>query len=141
MQLPGEAKEIRGSNLREEKYLHKDITERIIGCAIAVHKALNAGYVEAVYENSLAHELARRGLRFERQKSFVVMYDGVVVGEHRADVLVEDVVIVELKSVSGLTDQHVSQVMSTMKAAAVHVGLLINFGEARLIDGVRRVIL
>jgi len=141
MQLPGEAKEIRGSNLREEKYPHKDITERIIGCAIAVHKALKSGFVEAVYENALCHEMGKQGICYERQNTVVVRYDGVPVGEHRIDVLVEKVVVVELKSVSDLTDQHLSQLMSTMKAAGVKVGLLMNFGEARLIDGVRRVIM
>jgi len=70
-----------------------------------------------------------------------VVYDGEIVGEHRIDVLVEDCVTVELKSVKELNDQHVSQLMSTMKAAGAQVGLLANFGEARLIDGVRRIII
>lgn len=140
MRYPRGVKEIRGSNFSKEKYPHSDITEKIIGCAINVHKELSAGYVEGIYENALCHELDKSGMRFERQKVVPVRYDGAIVGEHRIDVLVEDVVVVELKSVSELTDKHVSQLMSTLKAARARVGLLINFGEARLIDGVRRVV-
>jgi GxxExxY protein len=137
---PAGAREIRGANQAGEKYPHADITEKIIGCAIAVHRELQAGFVESVYENALCHELRKAGLKVECQKVFPVMYDGVKVGEHRADLLVEETVVVELKSASGLTDQHVSQAISTLKAAKLKVGLLINFGEARLIDGVRRVV-
>jgi len=140
MRLRAGNKEIRGANYSGEKYPHSDVTEKIIGAAIDVHKTLLAGYVESVYENALRHELRKRGVNAISQKVVVVEYDGVAVGEHRIDLLVEGVVVVELKSVSELTDQHVSQLMSTMKAAGVQVGLLLNFGEARLVDGIRRII-
>lgn len=141
MKLPAGVREIRGEGAAGEKYPHSDITEKIIACGICVHRALNAGYVESIYENALCIELQKAGLNFRRQVTVSVEYEGVVVGEHRIDVLVEDVVVVELKSVSELTSQHLSQVMSTLKAAKLRLGLLMNFGEARLIDGVRRVIL
>jgi len=141
MRLPEGAKEIRGQDFTEQKYPHKDITDKVIGCAIRVHRELHAGFVEEIYENALAHELAKEGLSVERQRILPVVYDGIPVGQHRADLIVEGKVVVELKSVGDISDQHVAQLMSTMKAAGSKVGLLINFGEARLVDGVRRVIM
>lgn len=125
----------------DQVFPHKDITEAVIGCAIAVHKALQAGYVESIYENALAHELRKRGLRCERQVPYPVYYDGVLVGEHRADIVVAGAVVVELKAVEELTDRHVAQLLSTLKAAGLQVGLLMNFHEAKLVDGLRRIIL
>ena len=141
MKLPDGVTEIPGPNLSGRKYPHRDLTEKIIGCAIAVHKELQAGYVEAIYENALAHELRKSGLHVEQQVKFPVYYDGVTVGEHRADLIVERKVVVELKAVSALGDQHVSQVMSTLRAAGIKVGLLLNFNEARVVNGLRRIIM
>ena len=141
MRLPEGAKEIRGQDFTEQKYPHKDITDKVIGCAIRVHRELHAGFVEEIYENALAHELAKEGLSVERQRILPVVYDGIPVGQHRADLIVEGKVVVELKSVGDISDQHVAQLMSTMKAAGSKVGLLINFGDARLVAGVRRVIM
>jgi len=141
MRLPEGVKEIRGSDLHGTEYPCNDITEEIIGCAIEVHRQLRAGYIESIYENAMVRELSKRGLTFERQKTFPVYYDGINVGEHRVDLVVQGSVIVELKAVSEMTDQHVCQIMSTMKAAHVKVGLLLNFHKARLIDGVRRIVL
>ena len=120
---------------------HLEVTDAIIGAAIEVHRTLSAGFVEAVYERALCHELAKRGLHVERQKVVKVFYDGVLVGEHRIDLLVEDTVVVELKTVERILDVHTAQIMSTMKAAQRDVGLLLNFKQARLIDGVKRVVL
>ena len=124
----------------EDQYPQKELTEKIIGCAINVHRVLGPGYLESIYENSLASELSKQGLSFERQHVIKVFYDGVEVGQHRLDVLVEGKVVVELKSVEVLTDRHVAQVISTLKAVGVKVGLLINFNESRLVDGIRRVV-
>lgn len=118
----------------------RELPERIIGCAIAVHKALGPGFLESVYENALAHELTKQGLQFERQKATKVLYDGVVCGEHRLDFLVEERVVVELKHVEAVHNVHLAQVISTLKAFGVKVGLLINFNEARLVNGIRRVV-
>ena len=136
-----EKKEIRGNNVWDEDYPCKELTEKIIGCAIRVHRELGPGYLEAIYENALAHELRKQGLRIERQRTAKVVYDGVEVGEHRADILVEGAVVVELKSVDQINSKHVAQVISTLKAVGAQVGLLLNFDEVRMVDGVRRVIL
>jgi len=140
MRLPQGVKEIRGANWRGANYPCCDITEKIIGCAIRVHKELRAGYVESIYENAMAHELSKAGVNFERQKKLPVYYDGVIAGEHRADLIVEGKVSVELKAVSHVTDTDVARLMSTMRAAETRVGLLLNFHEARLVDGVRRIV-
>ncbi|MCL2700904.1 MAG: GxxExxY protein [Phycisphaerae bacterium] len=118
---------------------HIEVTDAIIGAAIVVHRALSAGFVEAVYEKALCHELAKRGLHVERQKVVKVFYDGVQVGEHRIDMLVEDVVVVELKAVERFLEVHTAQILSTMKAAQKNVGLLLNFKQAKLVDGIKRV--
>jgi len=137
--LPEGFKEIRG-RVFGERYPHKELTERIIGSAIKVHRALKAGFVESIYENAMTHELRRSGLRVRQQAVFPVYYEDQMVGEHRADMVVEDTVVVELKAVSELAPQHVAQVMSTLLAANKTLGLLMNFHEARLVDGLRRVV-
>jgi GxxExxY protein len=141
MRLPEGVREVHGPNLSNGKYPLKETTERIIGCAVRVHKELQGGFVEEVYERAMVHELRKSGLQVERQRVFPVTYDGVLVGEHRADMIVNESVAVELKAVRQLTDQHSSQLLSTMKAARTKVGLLINFNEARLVNGVRRFVL
>ncbi len=139
---PGEPRaETVKSRWAENDYPEKGLTEKIIGCAISVHRELGAGYLEAIYENALGHELRKQGLNFERQRVAKVFYDGVPVGEHRLDILVEGKVVVELKSVEMLSQKHVAQVISSLKAIGAAIGLLINFNEARLVDGIRRVVL
>lgn len=135
------ARELHGANVRGEDYPHKELTERIIGCAICVHRALGPGYLEAIYENAMGYELRKQRLSFERQRSIKIVYDGFEVGKHRIDLLVEGKVVVELKSVDMLVPKHLAQVISTLKAAHLQVGLLLNFDEARMIDGVKRVVL
>lgn len=93
-----------------------EITERIIGCAIRVHKALGPGLLESTYEVCLAHELSKLGLRVQRQLALPVHYDGLLLeGGYRIDLLVEDAVIVELKSVDSLHPIHEAQVISYLK--------------------------
>ncbi len=125
----------------DEKYPEKELTERIIGCAIRVHRELGAGYLEAIYENALVHEFVKEEIAFERQRTAKVYYDGVQVGEHRFDLFVESKVVVELKSVEMLTEKHLAQMISTLKTVGAKVGLLMNFDEAKLVDGIRRVVL
>ena len=139
--LPDGFREIPDEPVQSQDYPLKDITERIIGCAIRVHRELHAGFLEDVYEKAMLHELAKAGLATDCQRAFPVMYDGVRVGEHRADLVVERSVAVELKAVRELTDQHACQLMSTMKAAGTKVGLLINFNVAQLVRGVRRFVM
>ena len=114
------------------------LSERIIGCAYAVSNALGAGFLEKVYENALAHELRKAGLRVEQQRPLRVQYDGVVVGEYAADLLVEDCILVELKAVRALDDVHLAQCLNYLKATGLSLCLLINFGKPRA--DVRRVV-
>ena len=114
------------------------ITERVIGAAIEVHRALGPGLLEALYENALCIELERRDLAFERQRLVPVEYKGVAAGEYRVDLIVEGIVVVELKSVAALESVHQAQLLTYMRLAECPIGLLINFNVARLIDGLKR---
>jgi GxxExxY protein len=111
---------------------NKHLTERIIAAAIRVHKELGPGFLEAMYEEALAIELAAGGLAFERQKLLPVFYREHLIGEHRLDFLVEGNVIVELKAISALEDIHFAIVRSYLKAANMDDALLLNFATARL---------
>ncbi len=116
-----------------------EITEKIIGAAIAVHRALGPGLLESAYEACLAWELSQRGLRFARQKELPVVYHDVRLDcGYRIDFLVEDQVIVELKSVEKLLPIHEAQLLSYLKLAGRKVGLLINFNVKLLKNGVKR---
>ncbi|PYL24854.1 MAG: GxxExxY protein [Verrucomicrobia bacterium] len=111
---------------------NKHVTERIISAAIRVHKELGPGFLEAMYEEALAIELAAAGLTFKRQKLLPVFYREHLIGEHRLDFLVEGKVIVELKAISALDDIHFAIVRSYLKAANLEDALLLNFATARL---------
>ena len=118
-----------------------DITQAILDTAFHVHTKLGPGLLESVYEIVLAYELEKRGLRVERQKPIAVQYDNLVFEEgFRADLLVEDKVIVELKSVETLTAVHPKQVLTYLRLSGKKVGLLLNFGMPRLKDGIERII-
>ncbi len=97
------------------------LTERIIGCAYTVGNALGNGFLEKVYENALAHELRKAGLKVEQQRNLKVSYDGVVVGDYVADLLVDESVLVELKSAKSLDDFHVAQCLNYLKASGLQV--------------------
>jgi GxxExxY protein len=105
------------------------ITERIIGCAFRVHNALGSGFLEKVYENALAHELRKSGLHVEQQRAIEVKYDGVIVGEYVADLVVEGAVIVELKAIKAVEDFHAAQCINYLTATSLPVCLLVNFGK------------
>lgn len=108
------------------------LTEQIIGCAYAVGNSLGYGFLEKVYENALIHELRKKGIPALNQHSIVVYYDGVVVGEYYADILVENEIIVELKTAKTIDSSHVAQCLNYLKAANKKIGLLINFGRSRV---------
>jgi GxxExxY protein len=114
------------------RYETDKVTETIVGCAYKVCNTLGCGFVEKVYENALVLELRKSGLKVEQQRSVNVLYDGVVVGEFAADLLVEDRVIGELKAAKALDEVHVAQCLNYLKASGLHVGLLLNFGRPRL---------
>jgi len=108
------------------------ITQKIIGCAYVVANSLGSGFLEKVYENALAHEVRKAGLKVDQQSSVEVRYDGVVVGGYCADLLVEEAVVVELKAVKALDDIHLAQCLNYLKATGLKICLLINFGSPRL---------
>lgn len=108
------------------------ITERIIGCAYKVSNTLGIGFVEKVYENSHAHEMRKDGLRVLQQYPVKVIYDEIVVGDFCLDMLVNDVVIVEVKAVSTLTNDHMAQVFNYLRATGLPACLLINFGQPKI---------
>jgi len=116
-----------------------ETTERIIGCAYTVQNVLGVGFLEKVYENALAHELRKAGLRVEQQKPLRVLYDSVVVGEYAADLVVDESVIVELKAAKAIDEIHEAQMLNYLKATGVKIGLILNFGTPRL--GIKRMIL
>jgi GxxExxY protein len=117
------------------------LTERIIGCAIEVHRELGPGLLEGAYEAALGVELEERGLRYERQKIMPVLYKGRSVGEYRVDLIVEDEVVVEIKSVERLDPVFDAQVLTYLRVTGKHVGLLINFNSRLLKQGVKRFVL
>ena len=121
--------------------IHSALTERIIGCAIAVHKALGPGLMEATYEEALCLELTDEGLPFTRQIRVPVFYKGRLIGEYRPDLVVEGRVVVEIKSVDRLVGVHQAQVLAYMRVLQVPVGLLVNFNGEVLRTGVKRLVI
>jgi GxxExxY protein len=117
------------------------LTEKIIGCAIQVHKHLGAGLLESIYENAMCLEFDAVGMRYERQVAIPVNYRGHVIGEHRLDLLVEDTVVVELKSVERIEPVFEAQVLTYLRISGKKVGLLINFNSRLLTQGIQRFIL
>lgn len=115
------------------------LTNRIIGCAIAVHRAIGPGFAETVYQKALELEFAAHGVVFLAQAPLRVKYRDVLVGEGRADLIVAGLVVVELKSVDELASVHIAQTLSYLRASGLKVGILINFNVKKLVDGVRRV--
>jgi GxxExxY protein len=108
---------------------HQELTGQIIQCAFKVHKTLGFGFLENVYQNALCIELIKSGLTAVKQAPIKVSYDGQVVGDYAADILVENQIILELKSVKELHPAHEAQLINYLKATGLEVGLLINFGE------------
>jgi GxxExxY protein len=109
-----------------------EITGKVIGCSYTVSNTLGIGFVEKVYENALAHEVRKTGLSVKQQYPFKVCYDGIVVGEFFADLLVGERVLVELKAVSALNDEHTAQALNYLRATGKEICLLINFGTAKI---------
>jgi GxxExxY protein len=108
---------------------HSDLTEKVLKAYYSVYNVLGYGFSESVYENALAVELTNMGLKVERQKAIQVYYGDQMVGHYIADLLVNDLVILELKAVKKLLDEHDAQLLNYLKATTYEVGLLLNFGS------------
>ena len=118
-----------------------DLSYRVIGCALEVYKTLGPGLLESVYEKALVIELTNKGIKAERQVPVNIFYKGVELGEGlRIDVLVEDSLVVELKSVDTLNKVHYKQLLTYLKITNKRAGLLINFNENNLMDGIKRIV-
>ena len=107
------------------------ITEKIIGCIYEVSNTLGSGFLEKVYENALALELRKNGLKAKQQHAIKVRYDGAIVGEFASDLLIEEMVIIELKATKALDDVHMAQCLNYLKATGLTVCLLVNFGKPK----------
>ena len=112
--------------------MHKDLTHRIIGCAMQVHRTMGAGFPEIVYQRCLAIELAQNGLAFQQEVYLPLHYRGQSVGSRRVDLLVENAILLELKAVSEHSSLHEAQIINYLNAYQLEVGLLLNFGQASL---------
>ncbi len=119
----------------------EELTERIIACAMEVHRQLGPGLLEATYEAAMCVELDSDGLSYQRQVVFPVHYKGRVIGEYRIDRLVDDKVIVEIKSVERFDPVFEAQVLTYLRVTEKKVGLLINFNKRLLKDGIKRFVL
>jgi len=107
---------------------HEELTHKIIGCAYTVFNQLGFGFLESVYRKAMVIELSKDGLNVEEEKTLQVLYDDIVVGNFSADLFVEDMVVVELKSVQNTVESHEVQLVNYLNGLKKEIGLLINFG-------------
>jgi GxxExxY protein len=118
----------------------EELAHTIIGAAIEVHRLLGPGFLESIYERAFCHELALRGVAFERQKELIVRYKDLDIPGQRLDLLVGGRVIVDLKTVEALAPIHQAQILSYLKTTGLRLGLLINFKVQVLKEGIKRVV-
>ncbi len=109
-----------------------ELTNKIIGAAIRVHKTLLPGYLESVYHNAMIIEMQKEGLEYVSEKEIDVFYDGICIGKFKADLVIEGRVIVELKAVSSITTAHEAQLVNYLTATGIDDGLILNFGAPKL---------
>lgn len=120
------------NNIVNEKYKYSELTGKIIGCAMEVHKILGNGFQEVIYQRALAIEMAQQGLSFSREHEMQIFYKNHDIGTRRVDFFVEEKVMVEIKAVINLEDVHLAQAINYLEAYGLDIGLLINFGSKSL---------
>ena len=121
---------------------HEELSKEIIGAAIEVHKLLGPGLLESAYEDCMVYELKIKGLNLERQKAVPVVYKSIKLDcGYRLDILVENKIIIEIKSIDAMAPVHEAQILTYMKFSGVNVGLLINFNVTILKNGLKRYVL
>lgn len=120
------------SDIIKEQYKHSELTAKIIGCAMTVHKTLGNGFQEVIYQRALEIEMKFAGIDFTREHEMPVYYRDIQIGSRRVDFLVKDIISVELKAISKLEDVHLAQAINYLEAYNLEIGLLINFGETSL---------
>ena len=111
---------------------HEELTGKIIGCCIEVMRELGSGFLENVYKNALSITMVEKGLNVLMEKTFEIEFRGRKIGRYNADLIVEDLIIIELKCCAALLPEHQAQLINYLKAADVEVGLLVNFGNQKL---------
>ncbi|MGB1207223.1 MAG: GxxExxY protein [Chitinophagales bacterium] len=111
---------------------YKQLTHKIIGCAMKVHSTLGNGFQEVIYQRALAIEMEKQGLSFKREMEMAIFYDGTQIGTRRVDFFVEEIIMLELKAVIKLEDVHLAQAMNYCQVYNLPIGLLINFGSRSL---------
>ena len=112
--------------------IYSDLSYEIMGAIFEVHKTLGPGFVESVYEKALIEEFTKRAIKVETQKVIDVIYKGKKIGNHRLDLIVEDKVVVELKTVERFAPHHTAQLLSYLKASGYKLGILVNFSKAKV---------
>jgi GxxExxY protein len=133
MEYDGDATDGWSTTITETFYMEDEaLTQKIIGCAMAVHRTLGPGFLESVYQKAFAHELVKAGLKVICECPIRVRYDGVDVGEFAADMLVESRIVIENKAVRLLAVAHETQLVHYLTATGLEIGLLFNFGAERL---------
>lgn len=115
-----------------EKYKYSKLTGSVIGAAMQVHSELGNGFPEVIYQRSLALEFQNKSINYQREESMPLFYKGQNVGSRRADFIIDEKVLVELKAVSEINDTHYNQILNYLTAFELEIGLLINFGENSL---------
>jgi len=118
--------------INDEKYLYSSLTSSIIGCAMKVHNKLGRGFPENIYQRALAIELGRIDLAFIKEQEWSVFYDDILIGKRRVDFVVENKVMVELKSIGDFIPANYNQIINYLEAFHFQIGLLINFGKTSL---------
>jgi GxxExxY protein len=117
------------------------VVERVIGCALTVHRQLGPGFLESIYAAAMALELTAAGLPFERERAVAVNYRGTLIGGQRVDLIVANAVLVEIKAVARLDPVFQAKLISYLKTTGLRAGLLINFNTALLKEGLKRIVL
>ncbi len=121
------------TQITNEKWLYKDLTQKIIGAAMEVHRELGSGFLEYVYEEALCYELKLKEIHFERQKDLDIYYKNLLIPRrYKPDSVVKNKVIVEIKATQGLTEVDEAQLLNYLKATKLRIGLLLNFGKRSL---------
>ncbi|MBS3921107.1 MAG: GxxExxY protein [Deltaproteobacteria bacterium] len=112
--------------------IYRDLSYQIMGAIFEVHKELGPGFLEAVYEKALLLELTSRGIKVDMEKVFDLTYKGKKIGNHRLDLIIEDKIVVELKTVERFAPHHTAQLLSYLKASGYRLGILVNFSKAKV---------
>jgi GxxExxY protein len=120
------------ANMINEQYKYSELTSKIIGCAMAVHKTLGNGFQEVIYQRALAIEMVLAGIEFSREFEMPIFFREEHIGIRRVDFLIEGIISVELKAITKLEDVHLAQAINYLEAYNLEIGLLINFGETSL---------